>query len=390
MRISKILLVVAATSLSALAVGCGAHAQDGEPATVAQAGPEAHEEGMHPFLAIDAIELSAPQKEKVAKIRADLQAKLTPAKSLRTQYSDVLAAQVEAGAIDRAKLDAAKAALVAGAAEGPMQDALRELHATLDPAQRKALVDATHERMLRHGRPGRGGPAGHDGDEHAGKHRRGGPDGHDGDEHAGKHRRGGPEGHGQGNPMRKLAKELDLTDAQKQAFKDEMKARHAREGGGDHKAAFDGMREHMKAVADAFVSDKFDPVALGVGKQAKMMAEQGATRSADMAEVAVRILTPEQRTKLAAKIREHKMPFLARPHRRPVGASLIGRRRVKRPSQRARRPRGRRTTSGSPGPTLRRCTGSAATREGHPRCARAQNPGRCGRAASCTRLGRPP
>ena len=299
MRLSKILVVVAAASLSLVAVGCGAHGQDGEPATVNQPAPDAaHEEGMHPFLALDGIELSAPQKDRVARIRADLAAKAAPMRTAREQYTAALAAAVEAGTIDRAKLDAARAALVAAASEAPMQDALRELHATLDPAQRKALVEATRGRMMKHGpRGARGEGRGHVGDEHhvdRGRH----------------HDRGGPEGHGPGNPMKRLAKELDLTDAQKQAFKDEMKARFTRDAGGrDHKPDFEGMREHMKAVADAFVSDTFDPVALGVGTQAKTMVERGATRSAELAEVATRILTPEQRTKLAAKIRVHELPL---------------------------------------------------------------------------------
>ena len=129
MRLSKIVILVAATTLSALAMGCGAHAHDGEPAAVAQPAPEAtHEEGMHPFFAIDAVELRADQKDKVAGIRADLKAKMAPARAAREQYAEALAAQVESGAIDKSKLEAAKAALVATANEAPLQDAMRALH----------------------------------------------------------------------------------------------------------------------------------------------------------------------------------------------------------------------------------------------------------------------
>ena len=88
---------------------------------------------------------------------------------------------------------------------------------------------------MRHG-PGGRGPEGHDADA---------PDAAR-EAHRGEkgHRRGGPDGHGPGNPMKRLAKELDLSDAQKQSFKEEMKAKFSRDGGdgAGHKRGHEGMR----------------------------------------------------------------------------------------------------------------------------------------------------
>jgi hypothetical protein len=61
----------------------------------------------------------------------------------------------------------------------------------------------------------------------------------------------------------------------------------------------------MAALSTAFKSDKFDAKKVAGGKAASgHMAKWGATRMVRFVEVALPVLTPEQRTGLAAVLRE--------------------------------------------------------------------------------------
>ena len=103
--------------------------------------------------------------------------------------------------------------------------------------------------------------------------------------------------------MKKLAEDLKLTDEQKDAFKEQMKAemRAAKHDGGEKHR---GGREHMKAMAESFASDTFDPKTMEHAKPGDM-AKGFTERAARFAETATKILNAEQRTLLAKRIREH-------------------------------------------------------------------------------------
>jgi Spy/CpxP family protein refolding chaperone len=63
---------------------------------------------------------------------------------------------------------------------------------------------------------------------------------------------------------------------------------------------------HIQAFATAFVADKFDPKSLAPSATAAAghIARHGAGRLAHFYEAVTPVLTPEQRTKLAAHLRE--------------------------------------------------------------------------------------
>ena len=70
----------------------------------------------------------------------------------------------------------------------------------------------------------------------------------------------------------------------------------------DHKE----VEGHMQAFGTAFKADTFDAKTLGTESDAnKHIASWGATRMARFFEAAAPVLTPDQRTKLAARMREH-------------------------------------------------------------------------------------
>ncbi len=229
----------------------------------------------HPALAsIDlalgepSVAVRADQKTKLAAVRSTLDASLAPIRAAHAELDEALAKSLEAGAVDTAAIDAAQAKLEAAekAAVPAIQQAANDLHATLDATQRAALVDAMraqfHDKMK----------------DHKGGHR----------EH-----------------LEKIANELGLTDAQRDAIKSAM---HAKFGemhkDGDHEK-WGEMRTRMQAQVDAFKSDTYDAKALGVGEH-PMMGGKGpfAARGRALVEVSIPVLTPAQRTQLAAKLRE--------------------------------------------------------------------------------------
>lgn len=276
-----------ATSAAALSA-CGTHASADAAAPAAEDGAdalqvaEAHDAPLPPLFHVEGLTLRPEQKTRIDQIRTDLRASMQPMKDARKAYTDTLAAGVEAGLVDREKLDAAAAriAAAADASRAPMQKALVDLHATLDPEQRRQLVQTMKDR-------GPHGPGvAHDGDPAKAEGARG------------KH---GSHGHPRAQ-MKKLAEDLKLTDEQKDAFKEQMKAemRAAKHDGGEKHR---GGREHMKAMAESFASDTFDPKTMDHAKPGDMT--KGFTeRATRFAETATKILNAEQRALLAKRIRE--------------------------------------------------------------------------------------
>jgi Spy/CpxP family protein refolding chaperone len=219
------------------------------------------------------LDLSADQKDKVEKIRADLVTKAEPAKAAGKDLANTLADGVAAGKVDRAKTDASIGKLVTQVTttHDASLTALNDLHAVLTPAQRAKLVDEVQGHW-------ENWKEAHGKDEADDKQH------HDG-------------------YMLGLVRELGLSQDQadkiKAAFKDKMKAAPQ-----DH--AHKEVQDHLKAFGTAFKADTFDAKKLtGAKAAAGHMAKWGATRRARFLEAAAPILTADQRTKLAQTIRDH-------------------------------------------------------------------------------------
>ena len=278
--------------LGAASAGCGggaaatpapataadvAQQDQGTDATEAEHHRHRHHGGVAMLIAMSLkdLDLSADQKATVEKIRTDLIAKMEPGRTAGKNLANVLADGVAAGAVDRAKADAAIAQLATAVAglHDATSDALNQLHNTLTPAQRTALFD----KLQAHWEKWKNAQGS---DEQADEAKA-----HHGDRLAG------------------LTKELGLSQEEDDKitanFKSEMKATPQTH---DHKE----VEGHMQAFATSFKADTFDAKTIGTENGANThMATWGATRMARFFEAVAPVLTPDQRTKLAQDIRDH-------------------------------------------------------------------------------------
>ena len=264
-RLALASVFVSATALAA----CSGGSASGAPTSALTEGVGAEAKGEahvahFPFLdhalESDAVALRPEQRTALEAVRADLVVKTADSRKEAKAFAELLAKDVEAGKLDRAEVDAQIAKMqAAGEANKPaFQAAMTKVHDTLDMSQRKALVASMH-------------------DEH---------------------------GEWKHHGFHKQMKELDLTSEQKEALHTAMKAeRAAHEGDSAAGAAhFKEMKLHMKETADAFVSDGFDAKTVDLGRHA-MGAAKWATHAARFVEVAIPILTSEQRALFAKQIR---------------------------------------------------------------------------------------
>jgi Spy/CpxP family protein refolding chaperone len=223
----------------------------------------------------DLTDLTADQKTAIEKIKSDLHAKMEPVHAADQAVETTLADGVAAGALDKGKDDAAIANLTTAAAtlHDATADAINQLHNVLTAPQRAALVDKIQAHWQKW------------------------KDAHGKDEEGTE-----PKPH-EGGPLAHIQKELALTDDQvakiKAAFSDGVKAAGQTH---DHKE----VEGHMQAFGTAFKADTFDAKTLATENDAnKHIASWGATRMARFFEAVAPVLTPDQRTKLAARMREH-------------------------------------------------------------------------------------
>jgi len=223
--------------------------------------------------AVGKVDLRADQKATVDAAIADLQKQGEAHGDAGKQLASDLADGVAAGKIDHAKTDADVKKLVAAvdATKGSVQDDVNNLHKTLDAAQRKKVVEEMRAK----------------GEEMQAMHEK---DGAEEGEHEGR--------------MKMLADSLGLspeqTDKLKAKTKDLMKTQMAA-----MKTNMGVMHKHMKEIADAFESDKFDAKKVGVGTHAGDMAKTMAKNRIQFVEAVLAVLTPEQRAKFAEHIRSH-------------------------------------------------------------------------------------
>ncbi len=236
---------------------------------------ENHHGGLLPLIlmSLKDVDLTADQQASVEKIREDLLAKMDPARAAEKDFANTLADGVAAGAVDRAKADAAIGKLVTqvqGLHEASLT-AIGKLHDVLTPPQRAKLADElqAHWEKWKEAQ-GRDAQVDH------------------------QHRSG---------QLSALVAQLGLTQEEalkiKANFHDRMKANPQDH---EHKE----VQDHLQAFAAAFKGDTFDAKKLTGAKAANgHMARWGATRRARFYEAAAPVLTPDQRTKLAQTIRDH-------------------------------------------------------------------------------------
>jgi Spy/CpxP family protein refolding chaperone len=228
------------------------------------------------LLSIPSLGVSPAEQAQVDKIRADIHAKMQPARDAEGALLKIVADGVAAGSIDSAKVDPAiaKIAEVSTQMDDVTNDAFNQLHAVLSGPERQALalkVQANWEVWHK---------ANADESAHPDQEKRGGH-------------------------IHDLTPVLGLSADQVQkidaAFTASMaQAIAARKF--DHKAA----EAHMEAFFNAFASDKFDAKALTTADKANSgVTTWGATRMVKMYSAVTPVLTPDQRTKLANLLRDH-------------------------------------------------------------------------------------
>jgi len=232
-----------------------------------------HHGGVHMFIsmAIDTLGLDATKKAAVQKIQSDLHAKMAPARDAEHDLLSTLADGIAAGKIDTAKVDAAvaKVATASAGIHAATTDALTQLHDALSPVERAALVDKVkahwevwHKVNV---------------DEKAGASDK-------------------------GTHLAKLTELLTLTPDQVTKITAALSADVPVKPEADPKP----VDAYVTAFATAFVADKFDPKALAAPATAAAghVARHGNARLVRFYEAITPILTPDQRTKLAAHLRE--------------------------------------------------------------------------------------
>jgi Spy/CpxP family protein refolding chaperone len=218
--------------------------------------------------ALGEVSLSAKQRADIEKLAADAEARHASGEKARQDLAEALAVQVEQGTVDRAalqpKIDAVAAAWQA--VRPADRAALEQLHAILDAGQRAAFVDALRAQFAAHK-----GKGGHEG-------------------------------------MHAWAKDLNLTDAQKTqiraAFMAQRQAHqgHDEEHHGDRREAG---HHGPKAILEAFKSDTFSMDAVAPKVDVTAATNKMTGRMLGLVETVLPILTAEQRTVAAQKIRAH-------------------------------------------------------------------------------------
>ncbi len=233
-----------------------------------------HHGGLTTFIsmAVDTLGLDEAKRASVEKIQSDLRAKTAPARDAENELLAAIADGVLAGKLDTAKINAAveKHAAASTGIHEATADALTQLHDALTPAERAALVDKVkahwevwHKVNV---------------DEKAGN----------------KDEKGGH--------LAKLTKVLAFTPDQV----DKISAALATDAPVTPKTDPKTEDGHVQSFAAAFLADKFDAKSLAPSATASAghVARLGGGRLVRFYAAVTPVLTPQQRTTLAAEIRE--------------------------------------------------------------------------------------
>jgi Spy/CpxP family protein refolding chaperone len=232
-----------------------------------------HHGGVTMFIsmAIDTLGLVAAKKAQVEKIQDDLHTKMAPARDAGRELLGTIADGVAAGKIDTAKVDAdvAKAATASAGIHAATMDSLTQLHDVLAPVERAALVDKVKAHWAVWQKVNVGEKA---------------------------------SSHEKGTHLAKLTEQLSLTPDQVDKITTALSADAPVTPQNDPKA----VDTYVQAFATAFAADKFDPKTLTASASASAghITRHGAARMARLYEAITPVLTPAQRDKLAANLRE--------------------------------------------------------------------------------------
>ncbi len=299
MHASRIAALITLGSSLALLPACGSATT--EPAQSAQSGVTraplsgaATAKGPAKWMAeaFADVPLHADQRAEIEQMFTDAMVRHEPVKKARADLALAVAAQVDAGAIDKTALQPKIDAV--GTEMSKVQDAdiaaVERLHAILDATQRTALVDAVEVKFL-------GRAAARVGVAQLGPQ-------HIDSDHAGPPSRGGT--------MKQWADDLKLTDEQRAQITEKMHTQFAalavpaeHDGPGGHgERHFGEMKEHLEKLKAAFESEHFVVTELMPKKDMNERAQKWSGHIIDMVSAALPVLTPEQRILAATKIRE--------------------------------------------------------------------------------------
>jgi hypothetical protein len=219
--------------------------------------------------ALAQVPLRADQRAEIEQLAAAGEARHQAGKTAHAAILAALADQIAAGKVDRAalqpKIDAATAQMLQSR---PLDEAAFDrLHTLLEPTQRNAFVDAMESQAQA--------------------------------------RRENIRHHGA--MLREWAADLKLTDAQEEQIHAGLRSQGADHGPGDGpdgpKHDWKAMHDHHKAMLEAFRGEKFAMADFGPPGNAADHADKMGDHFVHIAEVALPILTPEQRGLAAAKLR---------------------------------------------------------------------------------------
>lgn len=264
-------------ALAVPAFGCGAATTNAQASSAQGAARAPVAQNAHGPLkvigeALGDVPLTADQRTHIEQLAADADARHADARAARKDLTFALAAQIQAGHLDRAalapKLDALSAALQK--AQPADRTGFEQLHAILGADQRVAFVDALEA-------------------------------------HIGEHMGAMRETH----PMKQWAEDLKLTGDQKKQIRTALKTHFEAAGGPGHEGGWgphghgggDGHERGAKILAafkqDRFVIDEVIPPK-DISKQVAHMSD----RFLGVAETVLPILTPDQRNVAAQKLRD--------------------------------------------------------------------------------------
>lgn len=247
------------------------------------------------FEAQKLADLSESQKTSInsllesMKPSADEHARMKGGMQGMRAFDKALADQVRGGKIDRAALLALRPAVPDhGARAQAHQDALKQLHALLTPAQRSALVAQLTARF----------------DEKRGHGRHHGH-GQDAADTTGREEKGSPFDHGMFSALR-------LTDEQKAKLGESMTAAH--KSAHDDASRNDEGKAKAKAFLTSFASDSFDPSTMAPRHENGAHGDTMFEHHIDMIEGLMAVLSPDQRATLADELEQGPRDHHRAPH----------------------------------------------------------------------------
>lgn len=283
-RIGAVLALTMTTGVAGACssqAGAGGGAEDQETAsqeaesTDALSAPEVAP-GANPLMSMlrasmDELDLRPEQRSAIQTIRSGLESKTQAVRDARHDLAFVVADQIASGRIDDAIVNQKLAVLVQAVRDSklPVQDALNQLHAALDPAQRRALVDKLRDKgMALRDRVGE---------------------------------RGGGRAVVRAR-LGRLADELGLTGEQKLTIRD--RAREEFQGAGLDETKREEVRARLREIGQAFATEQFDARALDIGREAPDVTQKVSLGLVRFVKVVVPVLSPAQRAKLATLVKQ--------------------------------------------------------------------------------------